>query len=180
MRKKSSIAAFCVLLHTSPFMTVATADELNWKCFMDGPGGRGSTSLPNSYLFVASDEIKRQTNGQLVISPAPGQALGFSSSDIVRSLHFGLIPMADFSAGDAAGEIPTINLLELPGVLPWGNVLLAKETVSRWMPYWKDDLHKKNIELLAAYFSVGRNIFTTNNICNSATDLEYTNKQYLQ
>ena len=92
--------------------------------------------------------VERRTNGRVAFELTSLPELGFGGAETIRVLKTGVIDVAEVYGGYVAGELPMVEILELPGIFPDGET--AKRAVKAWKPAEAKILDQKaNAVLLA-------------------------------
>ena len=92
--------------------------------------------------------VERRTNGRVAFELTSLPELGFGGAETIRVLKTGVIDVAEVYGGYVAGELPMVEILELPGIFPDGET--AKKAVKAWKPAEAKILDQKaNAVLLA-------------------------------
>src|SRR5262245_43784218 len=92
--------------------------------------------------------VEKRTNGrvQFELTSLPELALG--GSETIRVVKTGVVDVAEVYGGYVAGELPMVEILELPGIFSDGQT--AKKAVLAWKPHEAKILDQKaNAVLLA-------------------------------
>jgi TRAP-type C4-dicarboxylate transport system substrate-binding protein len=92
--------------------------------------------------------VERRTNGRVQFELTSLPELGFGGAETIRVLKTGVVDVAEVYGGYVAGELPIVEILELPGIFP--DPETAKKAVRAWKPTETKILDQKaNAVLLA-------------------------------
>jgi TRAP-type C4-dicarboxylate transport system substrate-binding protein len=92
--------------------------------------------------------VEQRTNGRVTFDVTSLPELGLGGAEIVRVLKTGVVDIAEIYGGFVAGELPLIEIVELPGVFP--DAATAKQAHQAWKPHFAKLLEEKaNAVLLA-------------------------------
>jgi TRAP-type C4-dicarboxylate transport system substrate-binding protein len=85
--------------------------------------------------------VEKRTNGrvQFELTSLPELALG--GAETIRILRTGVVDVAEVYGGYVAGELPIIEILELPGMFP--DPATAKKAILAWKPHETKILDQK-------------------------------------
>ena len=76
--------------------------------------------------------VEKRTNGRVQFELTSLPELGFGGGETLRVLRTGIVDVAEVYGGYVAGELPIVEILELPGIFPDGAT--AKKAVLAWKP----------------------------------------------
>ncbi len=76
--------------------------------------------------------VERRTNGRVAFELTSLPELGFGGAETIRVLKTGVVDVAEVYGGYVAGELPMVEILELPGIFP--DPETAKKAVKAWKP----------------------------------------------
>jgi TRAP-type C4-dicarboxylate transport system substrate-binding protein len=62
----------------------------------------------------------KRTNGRVQFELTSLPELGFGGGETLRVLRTGIVDVAEVYGGYVAGELPIVEILELPGIFPDG------------------------------------------------------------
>ncbi len=104
--------AACVLacLAVLPFAGVAQAQVQQWDMFAF-PGATHPITLR---LKEFSDEVRKRTNGQLVITVRPAGEFPFKANEVVRATGLGQVQLGEAYSGFISGAVPLASVANLP------------------------------------------------------------------
>ena len=92
--------------------------------------------------------VEKRTNGRVQFELTSLPELGFGGAETIRVLKTGVVDVAEVYGGYVAGELPMVEILELPGIFP--DPETAKKAVRAWKPIEAKILDEKaNAVLLA-------------------------------
>ena len=92
--------------------------------------------------------VEKRTNGRVQFELTSLPELGFGGGETLRVLRTGIVDVAEVYGGYVAGELPIVEILELPGIFPDGAT--AKKAVLAWRPHEAKVLDQKvNAVMLA-------------------------------
>ena len=99
-----------VVLFAVPFPGVAHAQVQQWDLFAF-PGATHPITLR---LKEFSDEVKKRSNGQLVITVRPAGEFPFKASEVVRATGLGQVQVGEGYSGFISGAVPLASVANLP------------------------------------------------------------------
>jgi TRAP-type transport system periplasmic protein len=103
--------------------------------------------------------IEKRSNGRVQIEFTSLPELGMGGGETLRVLRTGIVDMAEVYSGFVAGELPIIEILEMPGLLP--DPATAKKAVLAWKPREAALMDQKvNAELLCVGLLPDQAIFS--------------------
>jgi TRAP-type C4-dicarboxylate transport system substrate-binding protein len=85
--------------------------------------------------------VEKRTSGRVQFELTSLPELGFGGGETLRVLRTGIIDVAEVYGGYVAGELPIVEILELPGIFPDGAT--AKKAVLAWKPHEAKILEQK-------------------------------------
>lgn len=92
--------------------------------------------------------VEQRTNGRVEFEMTSLPELGFGGAETIRVLKTGVIDVAEVYGGYVAGELPIVEILEMPGIFP--DAATAKKAIFAWKPTEAKILEQKaNAVLLA-------------------------------
>ena len=92
--------------------------------------------------------VEQRTNGRVKFEVTSLPELGFGGAEIVRVLKTGVVDIAEVYGGYVAGELPLVEIVELPGVFP--DTETAKKAHQAWKPHFAKILEDKANAILLA------------------------------
>lgn len=135
----------CIVLVLGPLTTTVAAADANYKLKFVGIS-RSVDTWP--YWEKWAKSVNEKTGGQVEIELVSLPELGFSGVELIKLIKTGVVDVAEIYGGYVAGEMPLMEILELPGIFP------DPETAKKAILAWKDTEAKllkqrANAELLA-------------------------------
>ena len=129
----------------SPAPVTAQAPKAEFKLKLMGI----NRTLDPWKLFEEWEEsVEKRTNGRVQFELTSLPELGFGGGETLRVLRTGIVDVAEVYGGYVAGELPIVEILELPGIFPDGAT--AKKAVLAWKPHEAKVLEQKvNAVMLA-------------------------------
>lgn len=92
--------------------------------------------------------VEKRTNGRVQFEMTSLPELGLGGAETIRVLKTGVVDVTETYSGYVAGELPLIEILELPGMFP--DPETAKKAIMTWKPMEAKILDEKaNAVLLA-------------------------------
>ena len=92
--------------------------------------------------------VEKRTNGRVQFELTSLPELGLGGAETIRVLKTGVVDVTETYGGYVAGELPLIEILELPGIFP--DPETAKKAIMAWKPMEAKILDEKaNAVLLA-------------------------------
>ena len=92
--------------------------------------------------------VENRTNGRVQFELTSLPELGFGGAETIRVLKTGVVDVAEVYGGYVAGELPMVEILEMPGIFP--DPETAKKAILAWKPIEAKILDQKaNAVLLA-------------------------------
>ena len=76
--------------------------------------------------------VEKRSNGRVQFELTSLPELGFGGAETLRVLRTGIVDVAEVYGGYVAGELPIVEILELPGIFP--DPATAKKAVQAWKP----------------------------------------------
>ncbi len=77
-------------------------------------------------------KVQEQSNGRIEIEMVSLPELGFGGVELIRLIKTGVVDIAEIYGGYVAGELPLLEILELPGIFP--DPETAKKAILSWKP----------------------------------------------
>ena len=104
--------AACILacLAVLPLAAPVKAQVQQWDMFAF-PGATHPITLR---LKEFSDEVKKRTNGQLVITVRPAGEFPFKANEVVRATGLGQVQLGEAYSGFISGAVPLASMANLP------------------------------------------------------------------
>jgi TRAP-type C4-dicarboxylate transport system substrate-binding protein len=132
MQKKLTIPYFLVLLILifGLIASVTTAmAEAKYKLKFVGIS-RAVDTWP--YWEKWAKTVNERTEGQVEVELVSLPELGFGGSELIRLIKTGVVDLAEIYGGYVAGELPLMEILEMPGIFP--DPETAKKAILAWKP----------------------------------------------
>ena len=126
------------------FAAQAVSAATTWECYVYNPV---ATVAAVKGVIRLIDNVKQQTNGELLINLHLGGSLPISASNITAAVADGVVQMGD--DGFSTGNVPITAILRLP-MLVQSDAELAK-AMAILRPYLDQDYGKKGIVVLSQY-----------------------------
>jgi TRAP-type C4-dicarboxylate transport system substrate-binding protein len=103
--------------------------------------------------------VEQRANGRIKFEFTSLPELGFGGAETIRLTKTGVVDIAEFYLGYVAGELPIVEMLEIPGLFP------DQETMQKAFAAWKPHLariidEKVNGVLLATAFQTDQFLFS--------------------
>lgn len=92
--------------------------------------------------------VEERSGGRLKIDVTSMPELSFGGPETIKVLKTGVVDIAEVYGGFVAGELPLIEIVELPGVFPDADT--AKKTHQAWRPHLAKLLEEKANAILLA------------------------------
>lgn len=156
-RKICLVLVFAMLASLAAFISTppAEAKKYQWRL-------QSVVPLPHMIAIAEKwfcEEVQKRSNGQIIMDFYPALGFGIKSMNVLAAVGDGLLETAGIGGGHCAGEIRTMEIMELPGLVPY-DVSLRKKVAKALYPYWEKALLEKNVVLLAFCQVDPRNIYT--------------------
>jgi TRAP-type C4-dicarboxylate transport system substrate-binding protein len=95
-----------------------------------------------------AQSVERRTNGRVKFELTSLPELGLGGAETIRVIKTGVVDVAEVYGGYVAGELPMLEILEIPGIFP--DPETAKKAILAWKPYETKILEERaNAVLLA-------------------------------
>jgi TRAP-type C4-dicarboxylate transport system substrate-binding protein len=95
-----------------------------------------------------AQSVERRTNGRVKFELTSLPELGLGGAETIRVIKTGVLDVAEVYGGYVAGELPMLEILEIPGIFP--DPETAKKAILAWKPYETKILEERaNAVLLA-------------------------------
>lgn len=79
-----------------------------------------------------AQSVEKRTSGRVQCELTSLPELGLGGVETIRALKTGVVDVTETYAGYVAGELPMIEMLELPGIFP--DPETAKKAILAWKP----------------------------------------------
>ena len=76
--------------------------------------------------------VNERTDGQVEVELVSLPELGFGGVELIRLIKTGVVDLAEIYGGYVAGELPLLEILEMPGIFP--DAETAKKAILAWKP----------------------------------------------
>jgi TRAP-type transport system periplasmic protein len=104
--------------------------------------------------------VEKRTNGRVKFEFTSLPELGFGGAETIRITKTGVVDIAEFYLGYVAGELPMVELLEIPGLFPADQEVMQK-AFHAWKPHLVKLIDQKvNGVLLATAFASDQFLFS--------------------
>ncbi len=103
-------ACWLTALAALPFAAAAQAQVQQWDMFAF-PGATHPITLR---LREFSDEVRKRSNGQLVITVRPAGEFPFKANEVVRATGLGQVQLGEGYSGFISGAVPLASVANLP------------------------------------------------------------------
>lgn len=95
-----------------------------------------------------AQSVEKRTNGRVKFDFTSLPELGLGGAETIRVIKTGVVDVAEVYGGYVAGELPMLEILEIPGIFP--DPETAKKAILAWKPYEAKILEERaNAVLLA-------------------------------
>src|SRR5688572_5903594 len=123
------LVAMALLLSTGTWSTAQQAKaEFTLKLM-----GINRTLDPWKLYEEWAQSVEKRTNGRVQFELTSLPELGFGGAETIRILKTGVVDVAEVYGGYVAGELPMVEIVELPGIFP--DAQTAKKAVLAWKPH---------------------------------------------
>jgi len=142
-----AVATLAVLLAGAwrPEPVAAQAGKAEFKLKLMGIG---RTLDPWKLYQDWAQTVEKRTSGRVQFELTSLPELGFGGAETIRVLKTGVVDVAEVYGGYVAGELPMVEILEMPGIFP--DPQTAKKAILAWKPTEAKLLDQKaNAVLLA-------------------------------
>jgi TRAP-type transport system periplasmic protein len=103
--------------------------------------------------------VEKRASGQVTFEFTSLPELGLGGAETIRVTKTGVVDIAEFYLGYVAGELPLVEMLEIPGIFP--NQEAMKNAFQTWRPYLAKLVDEKvNGVLLATAFQTDQFLFS--------------------
>jgi hypothetical protein len=95
-----------------------------------------------------AQSVEKRTNGRVKFELTSLPELGLGGAETIRVIKTGVVDVAEVYGGYVAGELPMLEILEIPGIFP--DPETAQKAILAWKPYEAKILDERaNAVLLA-------------------------------
>jgi TRAP-type C4-dicarboxylate transport system substrate-binding protein len=103
--------------------------------------------------------VEKRANGRVTFEFTSLPELGFGGAETIRVVKTGVVDIAEFYLGYVAGELPMVEMLEIPGIFPDQEAM--KNSFAAWRPHLAKLIDEKvNGVLLATAFQTDQFLFS--------------------
>jgi TRAP-type transport system periplasmic protein len=103
--------------------------------------------------------VEKRANGQVKFEFTSLPELGLGGAETIRVTKTGVVDIAEFYLGYVAGELPMVEMLEIPGIFPDQEAM--KKAFQTWRPHLAKLIEEKvNGVLLAVAFQTDQFLFS--------------------
>jgi TRAP-type C4-dicarboxylate transport system substrate-binding protein len=88
-----------------------------------------------------AQSVEKRANGRVKFEFTSLPELGFGGAETVRLIKTGVVDVAEVYVGYVAGELPILEILEIPGIFP--DPETAKKAILAWKPHEAKILEQK-------------------------------------
>lgn len=135
----------CIMLIIGAFATTAAAADAKYKLKFVGIS-RAVDTWP--YWEKWAKSVNEKTGGQVDLELVSLPELVFGGVELIKLIKTGVVDIAEIYGGYVAGEMPLMEILEMPGIFP--DPETAKKAILAWKPTEAKLLKQRaNAELLA-------------------------------
>jgi TRAP-type transport system periplasmic protein len=146
-RVLASVAA-CVVLLLGVAPRDASAGEPAKPEFTLKLMGINRTLDPWKLFEEWAQSVEKRTNGRVKFEFTSLPELGLGGAETIRVIKTGVVDVAEVYGGYVAGELPMLEILEIPGIFP--DPETAKKAILAWKPHEAKILEERaNAVLLA-------------------------------
>jgi TRAP-type C4-dicarboxylate transport system substrate-binding protein len=111
----------------SPAPVVAQAPKAEFKLKLMGIN---RTLDPWKLFQEWAQAVEKRTNGRVQFELTSLPELGLGGAETIRVIKTGVVDVAEVYGGYVAGELPMVEILELPGIFPDGAT--ARKAIQAW------------------------------------------------
>jgi TRAP-type C4-dicarboxylate transport system substrate-binding protein len=106
-----------------------------------------------------AQSVEKRTNGRVKFEFTSLPELGLGGAETIRVIKTGVVDVAEVYGGYVAGELPMLEIVEIPGIFP--DPETAKKAILAWKPYEAKILEERaNATLLAMALYPDQAIFS--------------------
>jgi len=156
-KKICLVLVFTIVASFAAYVTAVPSEAKNYQWKL-----QSAVALPHMIGIAEKwfcDEAKKRSNGRITFDFYPALGFGIKAANILQAVGDGLIESAGIGGGHCAGEIRVLEIMELPGLIPY-DIPLRKKVAKALFPYWEKEMLKKGVVLLAACQIDPRNVYT--------------------
>jgi TRAP-type transport system periplasmic protein len=112
-----------------------------------------------------AQSVEKRTNGRVKFEFTSLPELGLGGAETIRVIKTGVVDVAEVYGGYVAGELPILEILEIPGIFP--DPETAKKAILAWKPHEAKILEERaNAVLLAMAVYPDQAIFSKRPVRN--------------
>jgi TRAP-type transport system periplasmic protein len=138
----------CLLLLLGPGERNLSAGEPTKPEFTLKLMGINRTLDPWKLFEAWAQSVEKRTNGRVKFEFTSLPELGLGGAETIRVIKTGVVDVAEVYGGYVAGELPMLEILEIPGIFP--DPETAKKAILAWKPHEAKILDERaNAVLLA-------------------------------
>jgi TRAP-type transport system periplasmic protein len=120
----------------APVVAQATKAEFKLKLM-----GINRTLDPWKLFQEWAQAVEKRTNGRVQFELTSLPELGLGGAETIRVVKTGVVDVAEVYGGYVAGELPMVEILELPGIFPDGAT--ARKAIQAWKAHETKILDQK-------------------------------------
>jgi len=117
---------------------------------------QGNFHVQNAQIFA--DEVKKLTDGEVVINIHPGGSLGYKGPEMLGAIRDGLVPIGDVLLNQQVGEEPFLGIESVPYLASGFVEIRALQTFSR--PVYERIAKRNNQKILYMVPWPGQNVYS--------------------
>lgn len=121
-----------------PATVVAQAPKAEFKLKLMGIN---RTLDPWKLFQEWAQAVEKRTNGRVQFELTSLPELSLGGAETIRILKTGVVDVAEVYGGYVAGELPMVEIVELPGIFPDGQT--ARKAIMAWKPHETKILDQK-------------------------------------
>ena len=132
-----AVLVLCLGLDAQPVL----AGEVSTPEFTLKLMGINRTLDPWKLFEQWAQSVEKRANGRVKFEFTSLPELGFGGAETVRLIKTGVVDVAEVYGGYVAGELPILEILEIPGIFP--DPATAKKAILAWKPHEAKILEQK-------------------------------------
>lgn len=117
-----------------------------------------------------SKSVQEKTNGRVEFELTSLPELGFGGAELIRMMKRGIVDVAEIYGGYVAGEVPLMEILELPGIFKDGE--MAQKAIMAWKDSESEILKQRADAVVLAMSAYPDQAFFTKKPINSLADFK--------
>ena len=114
----------------TPAPVVAQAPKAEFKLKLMGIN---RTLDPWKLFQEWAQAVEKRTNGRVQFELTSLPELSLGGAETIRVVKTGVVDVAEVYGGYVAGELPMVEIVELPGIFPDGQT--ARKAIMAWKPH---------------------------------------------